>query len=595
MNSFFKMFFASLLAILVAFALPFILFIGFLAAISSTFSSSEVASVKNNTILKINLSKSVVDEVSGSPLDYLDVNTFEVNAPGTTLSYVRAIENAASDPRIEAIFIDGSLGSNISLTTLQEMRNALINFKSAGKKVYSYSNIYSNASYYISSVSDKIVMNPAGELQWFGMSSQIMMYKDILDKLGVDMQIIRVGKYKSAVEPFILSKMSEESKEQTRILLNSVWSSLLADVSKSRNVDVALLQKYADELTLSDASEVLKAKMIDTLMYKDQFVSFMDTLYGKNSNVMSISKYASTLLSMRSTDGNGTAVISSKNKIALLYATGSIVDGVSSNGSIGDVSMNAKIAALREDSLVKAVVLRVNSPGGSALASELMWRELSLLQQKKPLIISMGDYAASGGYYISCMGDAIFADPATITGSIGVFGMIPNAQKTMKLIGVNVETISTNKNSDIYNNIFAPKTSSQLAYFQKHTDNTYELFIKRVSEGRNIPVERVKEIAQGRVYSGVEAKGIGLVDQLGSISDAILFAAQKAGVESDFIVEEPISNDNPFTTALKTLSTSIKSYTQPDFGIFQTQYEHLSTITKGGEIQAIMPYKLDIR
>lgn len=590
MNGFFKIFFATLLAIVVASAIPFLIFVGIVSSIASFGEKAPVA-IKQNSVLRIDLSRPITDDLSDNPMDYFDYTTFRFNAPQSLLGSVTAIEQAAFDDRISAVVIDASNGFSLSLSACGELRKAIERFKESGKPVYSYSIDYPQGAYYLASVADSVFVNPSGNVDWTGLSAQVMMLKGLMDKAGVKATLLRAGKFKSAGEPYVLSQMSEENREETKTLLNSIWENIIGTVAQSRSIETAELQRYANELVLRDAKSAQSAGMVDEIYYKDQFVSMLETAYGKDFPIIGLQDYAAVLPSLRSVK-NGMPVVTSKNKIMVIDAVGSIVDGRSSSGSVGDATLNAKLAEARKDSTVKAVVLRVNSPGGSALASELMWRELSLLREKKPLIVSMGDYAASGGYYIATAADAILADPNTITGSIGVFGLIFNVGKTANLLGINVETIKTNKHAGIYTSFYedAPIDPQVKDYIQHSIDEIYALFLKRVSQGRNIPLERVEELAQGRVYSGTEALRLGLIDNFGGIEQAVLLAAEKAGVVEDFITVSPEVSMNPFQQVVMQMSESVKSWSKPDFGVFQGQFEHLFKIVEGSRHQAVIPY-----
>ncbi len=594
MKTFFKMFFASLLALVAFFTIPFFLFLGIVTAISS-FGEKETI-ISSNSILQIDLSTPFVDKVGENPMEYMDFQTFKINMPTTTNKAVQAIISAGSDPKIEAMFIDTRNGNANSIATIEELRNAIKEFKKSGKKVYSYGT-YGNAAYYFASVADSVIVSPVGGVEWIGLSGQVQYYKDMFDKIGIDVNLIRVGKYKSAGEPYIKNSMSKENREQTSAMIGSIWNRMTQEVSESRNISSEELNNFADNLNATEPEEALENKLVDAIMYPDEVTSLLDEKFGKKSKFLAIQKYASTMLSIRSKNKEGKPVLTSKNRIAILYAVGAIIDGKSTDGTIGDKDFRRNVIKLRKDSTVKAVVLRINSPGGSANASELMWRELTLLQKEKPLIVSMGDYAASGGYYIATPADFIFAQPTTLTGSIGVFATLFDISKTMKKIGVNTEVVNTNKNSDVMASALSFNKMSQSArnYFQKSVNKVYKTFKTRVSEGRNLDMDKVEELAQGRVWTGADALQNGLVDAHGGLTEAIITAAERANIQDDFIVIDNNKVSPNMQMLVNVMQTKIKALSKPDFGVFQKEYDFVMNLKNGSEIQTLIPYSINIQ
>ncbi len=594
MKQFFKMFAASLLAITVAFVVPFFMFVGIISLISS-FGESDKVVISANSIIKIDLSAPVVDQVSEDPMTYIDFSSMKINKPLEIQKAVQSIYSAATDSRISAIYIEPKMITAISLTNLQELRVALEKFKESGKKIYSYSSLYDNSSYYLSSVATDLTIAPLGMVFTLGLSSESVYMKDLFEKYGIDVDLIRAGKYKSAGEPFIASRMSKENREQNQSMLDSIWDGMISDISASRGVEVAELNKLVDNLSAVEAKNALDNKLVDAIRYIDEMQDVLESDY-PDYKFVSLLDYSKTLLSVRSVDENKKPILSSSNKIALVNAVGSIVDGKSSDGKLGSETFIKTIQKIRKDSSVKAVVLRISSPGGSALASDYMWRELSLLQKEKPLVVSMGAYAASGGYYIAAPADFIYADRATLTGSIGVFSIVPNFNETISDFGLNVEGVSTNKSSQLISVIRkGGLTSAERAFFQSNVNTIYTRFKEVVSIGRNIPVEKVDELAQGRVWTGEQALENGLVDAIGGVSDAILMAAERAGILDDFILHTSVSSDNKFQQIMSSFSAKAQSLTEPNFGLLQPQYNFIKNFEGNVSAQTIMPYQITIK
>lgn len=591
MRNFFKMFAASLLAFFVMSIFPFFILVGIVGILSST--EDEVVLVPDNSVLVVDLSKTIVDVISDNPLDYFDFNTLDLKSPLTITKAIQSIYNASKDDRIVSMYIDARSDNKIPTTTLQELRRAILEFKKTGKKVYSYASTYSNSSYYLSSVADEVVIAPMGNLMVLGMELTATYYKEFFTKIGIDVDLIRVGKYKSAGEPFITNKMSASNRTQLNSMVNSLWWSLLSDISKSRGISSNKINDMINELSAVEAKDAKSSNLIDDILYYDEF---NDLLTANDEKFISLNKYSTVVSSFRSDDEKGKPVLYSKNKIAVINAQGAIINGKSKDGSVGDFTFCKRVKELREDDDVKAVVLRINSPGGSASASEYMWRELSLLQKKKPLIVSMGGYAASGGYYIAAPADFIFAEETTLTGSIGVFSMLYNVKGTADKLGLSVYTISSNDNTGLLGSVLINGLNKQEhILMQNSITNIYDTFKKRVSQGRNLSLERVEELAQGRIWTGSEALGNGLIDATGGILDAVYMAADKAGVSKDFVLEEPTQKNNSFATVISFFNSKIETYSTPDFGLFQKDYEFINSLRTGSEIKAAVPFLITVK
>ena len=472
--------------------------------------------------------------------------------------------------------------------TLEEIRNALIDFRSSGKFIYAYSETYSQKAYYIASTASKLYLNPQGTLEVKGLSSQIMFFKNMLDKLGVEVQVFRHGKFKSAIEPFMLDKMSEANRSQVETYLGSLWNHMLAGISKSRGITASEINNMADNLLIRNPSDALKYKLVDALKYEDEAMDDIKKAISidqkEKIHFVSLEKYA---------DSPNKAKLTS-NKIAIVYAVGEIVSGKGSDDQVGSETVAKALRDARLDTSIKAIVFRVNSPGGSALASDVMWREVLLAKAAKPVVVSMGDVAASGGYYISCAANRIFAQPNTITGSIGVFGLIPNAQKALsEKLGITIDTVNTNKHSDV-GTILRAASTDEYNYIQKSVEDIYDVFITKVAEGRNISKNNVDSIGQGRVWSGTDALKIKLVDEIGGINDAITYAAKLAKLSSYKLIDLPKQKD-PLEELFNTGADEIETRTmKANLGEQYIFIKQLKTVLLKKGIQARVPYEMII-
>lgn len=583
MKSFFKTFLASFLGSAVLLVLVVIILISSL--ISSIAKSSESnVTLKPKTILYMDLKADIPERTNKNSLEmYFNIN--EVDMAGMN-DILNNIDAAATDPNIEGIFLDLSV---VSTTTanIEEIRNRLINFKKSGKFVISYAEAYSQSAYYLASVSDKIYLLPDGIIDIHGIASQSIFYKHLFEKLDIEMQIIRPAnnKFKSAVEPYFLDKMSDANREQTSVLLNSIWDKICSDISASRNIEVETINKFADELTLMfDTKAAVEYGFVDELIYKDELLAKLHELTNtpdnKKLNIIKNTQYAKIRPEL----------YTGEDKIAIVYASGQIIDGKGDESKIGSTTLSEAIRQARNDKKVKAIVMRVNSPGGSAVASEVIRREVELAAKEKPFIVSMGSYAASGGYWISSSSDYIFADPNTLTGSIGVFGTMPNLEGFFNdKIGLTFDEVKTNENSD-FGSIAKPMTPYQLALMQKHVTETYDDFITLVSKERNLRKTFVDSIGQGRVWSGADAIEIGLVDELGGIDKAIAYAADKASLTSYSIKEYPKQVDafeNLFKTETQEYYTKV--IMKKKLGNTYKYLEAIENINNMEGIQALMP------
>ena len=497
---------------------------------------NNTVNVKPNSVLELKLDFPIKDYAG--KIEFEEYPFLNENKKNGLFNLIDAINYAATDDNIKGISINNNfIEAGISQT--KALRRALLKFKESGKFIVSYADIYTQKDYYLSSVADTIYINPAGVLEFKGLYSERLYYKDLQEKSGVKMEVVRLGKYKSAVEPFLDNKMSENNREQISAYLNSLWNEMKNDISVSRNISVAKLNNIADSLLARTPERAQKVKLVDQIAYHDEYINGIKKALGialdKKVQTVTVKEYAQYVASKVNKYN--------KNKIALIYAEGEIIYGEGNEEVVGQGTMSKAFVEAREDDRVKAVVLRINSPGGSALASELIWREIALTKQVKPVIVSMGDLAASGGYYIASNADKIIAEPTTITGSIGVFGMLPNGKQLADNIGINAEQVKTNANAVTYS-FFEPLSDTQRSLIKEGILDIYKLFTKRVSQGRGLTLDQVEAIAQGRVWTGTDALNIGLVDELGGLDLALQHAAQAAEITEYQIKELPIFKKN---------------------------------------------------
>jgi len=518
----------------------------FLILIASLSDNEEIQGIQDKSVLVFDLSTQVRD--SKPPANLAQAFSGKKQEIITLRRVLQSIDEATKDDRIVAMFLDGRRGGSPNgYATMEEVRAALEKFKAAGKKIIAYDVTLSEKEYYLSSLADEAIVNPMGMMELNGLSSKQMFFKGALEKYGVGVQVIRVGDYKSAVEPYIREDLSPANKEQTKALIADLWGKFLTTVADSRKLDTGELQKLVDAKGYLEPEEATKAGLIDRVGYYDNVVTKLRELTGETEEAESfrqvdLGTYADRTIPMAE------VASSAAEKIAVVYAEGAIVGGTGSIETIGSDRFAEEFRELREDDSVKAVVLRVNSPGGSATASEVILREILLTKKEKPVIVSMGNVAASGGYWIAAGADRIFAEENTVTGSIGVFGLLSNIQEIANENGVTWDVVKTGEFADIDTNV-RPKTEAELAIYQKSVDKIYRLFLRKVSRYRNLPVEKVKEIARGRVWSGKEAVNIGLVDRLGGLESAIAYAAEKAELGDSWQLEE-YPQQNRFETQI---------------------------------------------
>jgi protease IV len=589
MKNFLKYTLATITGIILASLLFFVVAIASLSAMIA--SGEKPVSVEDNSILVMKAGVEIPDRGTQNPLEGIDLfNMTFTSAPGLN-EILHNIEKASADSKIKGILIENGLLSSGWATT-GEIRDALDKFRKEGKFVIAYSDyVLTQQCYYLSSAADKIYIQPGSIVDFKGLSGEVMFYRKALEKIGVEVQVIRHGKFKGAVEPFILDKLSEENKAQIKEYVGSIWKNVVTAVSLSRNIPEDTLNLLADNLAGNIDVRALSSRMVDGLIYRDQLIDTLKLLSGissdKDLNLVSMAKYTKV------PDPNRT--VSSKNRISVIYASGTIVTGKGNENNIGGNYYADIIRKERLDTSVKAIVLRVNSPGGNAIASDIMWRELELAAKAKPLIVSMGNYAASGGYFISAPATRIFADPSTISGSIGVFGLLPNAGILMEQkLGLTTEIVNTNKNSDSPS-ITRAMSSYEKEIMQLSIENTYTDFVGKVAEGRKMSPASVDSIGQGRVWCGINALKIGLVDTIGGLKAAIGGAAKLAGIEKWSLRELPVAED-PYTRILNQLSGELKmNVLKNELGESVKFYDILNEIKDLKGIQARLPYLMEIR
>ena len=567
-----------------------ILFFGIVLVATVFGSKSDVKAVENNSVIELDLS-TIKNDYAGK-FHFEDFDYFESNHDGLS-DVIKAIEAAKTDDNIKGISILND-ESEIGMAQIKAVRKALEDFKKSGKFVMAYANVYSQKEYYLNSVANTIYLNPVGEMEFKGLSTEILFFKDFQEKYGVKMEVIRHGKYKSAVEPFLENKMSDANREQVSSLLNSTWNAMLKDISKSRAIPVATLNEIANGLLARTPEMAKQAKLVDKVAYEDIYHDDIKKALKVDKdddyNTISILEYAKNVATT-SKD------YSTKDKIAIIYAQGEIGSGEGDVNEIGEGSMRRSLQEARKDENIKAIVLRIDSPGGNALTSDLIWREIELTKKVKPVVVSMGNLAASGGYYIACNANKIFAEENTITGSIGVFGIMPNFTQVVSKIGITSEQVNTNTNAADYS-VFKPLSDNYRAFAQEGVEKVYSVFVNRVAAGRKMTFEQVDNIGQGRVWSGADAIKIGLVDKIGGMDDALKYAADLVKIKKYRTQNFPEYNKNfkdlfgklglPF---MKTKESFIKE----ELG--EENYKVIEQIRKVQSkkgIQAAMPFDLSI-
>ncbi|MEY5068955.1 MAG: hypothetical protein RLZ47_817 [Bacteroidota bacterium] len=588
MKEFFKFVFASMLGVILSFFVLILISVFTIIGIASTVGEESKVEVEDQSVMHLRLDYPIAERTSKNPLESLGVFGFENERNIGLNDILISIEKAKSDKKIKGIYIDVSY-IQAGYAGIEEIRNKLIDFRKSGKFVLAYSEVYTKSAYYLASVANKVYLNPEGMIDFRGFSTEITFFKGALDKLGIEPQIIKVGTYKSAVEPFILDKMSKANKEQVTSFIGSLYDHYISRIVESRKISKESLLNISNLALVRSAQDGLKYRLVDGLKYKDEVLSELKNLTGIQQsgdlNSVAIADYAIVANDEKS---------SSSNRIAVIYAVGEIMSGEGDDETIGSERISRAIRKARTDKKIKAVVLRVNSPGGSALASDVIWREVELTKKVKPIMVSMGDVAASGGYYIACNADSIFAQPNTITGSIGVFGIIPNMKKFFNnKLGITFDGVQTGKYADI--SITRPLQEDEKMILQQEINQIYKTFTQKVANGRRKSVAYVDSIGQGRVWTGEQALKNGLVDRLGNIDDAIRSAAKMAKLKDYKVVAYPSQKD-PFQEIFETSSDKIRTYfTKQELGDQYTYYQQIKSVLNRSGIQARMPYEVMIK
>jgi len=585
MKDFFKFMLASMLGFILVITILFFISLGLIMYLMS-FSEQKEVVMKENTVIRIEFKDPIPERTLKNDI----LSTFTSGSLKTVLGLndiIKNIKNSKNDDRVKGIILNLNIVPS-GISTLEEIRMALLDFKKSGKFILCYGEYMTQGAYYLGSVADEIYLHPQGFVDFKGLNAQLMFFKGLLDKLDINMQVVRHGKFKSAVEPFIQEEMSAENREQYTTLVNSIWNSILAQISESRGLSVNELNSIADELKAYEGFEAVNTGLIDAVTYRDEYRQILagrlqvDDL--DNINVISLRQYNRVAKSFPITS----------SRIAVIYATGQIAGGQGDNESIGADKFAETIARVRKDDNVKAVVLRVNSPGGDALASDIIWRELELCQDVKPVIVSMGDVAASGGYWISCASDRILADPTSLTGSIGVFGVVPDIGKFMgNTLGITYDRVMTNKNSG-FPSVVRPLTSFERTVLQKKVEHVYDLFLDRVSGNRDLSREDVDRIGEGRVWSGVDALRLGLIDDFGGLYDAIDLAVEIAGLEEYRLIELPVLKD-PIVQLIEDMTSGVyTNVLKAELGPFYRDYTHIQSALEWEGVQARLPVQVVI-
>lgn len=580
MKSFLKYLFATILGLFIFSVIWVAIFFGIIGA---SMSGSKEVKISDNSVFELKLEGRLVERHKN---DVISSFASEINSSVSEIALddiMASIDKATDNDNIKGIYLH--IGNfSASTASIQEIYNGLERFKKTDRFIVAYADAYGNGTYYLSSIADKVYMNPSGILALTGINISTVFFKDLLSKIGVEMQIFKVGTFKSAVEPFTQTSMSEENRLQLTTFINSIWTEITKTIARNRGISDTEVNMYADSgLFLDDAQTAVHHKLIDSLVYDSDMKEIIEKRVGKDYNSL-------TMKDMKLTTPNKEY---SKNRIAIVYAVGEI-DGSNKNEGIDSEDISEDLLDIADNDKIKAVVLRINSPGGSAYGSEQIWKAISVVKSKKPIVVSMGDYAASGGYYIACNTDRIFAQPTTLTGSIGIFGIFPNIGGLTDKLGIKFDNVKTNKYSD-FGATYRPMNTEERAILQRYINNGYELFTKRCAEGRNMNIDSLKAIAEGRIYSGTDAMRLGLVDEMGGLEEAIAFAAKKANI-SDYTIK---------------YYPSVKSWIEQISDIFSTSVEERIVKSRLGEnylifraiqkaqtttgIRAMMPYEIMVK
>lgn len=588
MREFFKYVFATVVGIVISTFLIFLFFIVIIFSVVSSLDSKSTAVAASNSVLYLNLDQAIKERTPNQTFDQLPVIGSGTGKSIGFYDLMKALEKAKTDPNIKCIYLNVS-SPQAGKATLKEIRDAILDFRKSKKQVIAYSEIYTQDAYYLASAADKIYLNPQGVLEFKGFSSELTFFKGALEKLGVEAQIIRVGDYKSAVEPFISDKMSDYNRVQVSAYLGGLYNTFLEGISQTRKIPVDSLYQMADTYRIKQPKDAVHYKMIDGLRYKDEVLAELKKLsgIGQSDKIISvnINDYATELPAETSTG---------RDKIAVIYANGDITGGEGSDESIGSERISRAIRKAREDKKIKAIVLRVNSGGGSALASDVIWREIILSKKVKPVMASFGDVAASGGYYIACAADSIFVQPNTITGSIGVFGIIPNFQNLLNnKLGITFDGVKTGQYADIMS-VNRPMTPGERLLIQNDVNHVYDTFTNRVAEGRKRSQSYIDSIGGGHVWVGTDAVKIGLADKIGNFQDAINAAAKKAGLKEYKIVEYPQKTD-PIRALLEDGTDQIRTYyAKKELGEHFMLFQQLKKAVVNSGVQARIPFEIKI-
>lgn len=570
----------------------FFMLIVLVAAVAGS-SSDDVVQVKDNSVIELDISKVTADY--GGKFIYKDFAMLDSEPKDGLTDVLNAIEAAKTDDRIKGITITNS-NTMLGMAQSKALRDKLDDFKKSGKFVVAYSDVLTQKDYYITSIADTIYLNPVGEFEFKGLSSEVMFFKDFQEKTGITMEVIRHGKYKSAVEPFLANEMSPANREQISALLNSVWNAMVNDISKSRNIPVDSLNSIANSIVARTPELAKQVALIDKIGYIDEYHNgikkALKVKKADDYNTVDVLDYVdATAINALLSDA--------KDRIAIIYAQGEIMGGEGDVNVIGEEALRQAFKKALDDKNVKSIVLRVDSPGGSALTSELIWREVELAKKKKPVVVSMGNYAASGGYYIACGANRIFAEPNTITGSIGVFGVLPNFTKLSNNIGIHTEQVSTHENASEYS-LFTPLQDNTRAVIQQSIEQVYATFINRVATGRKMTPEAVDAIAQGRVWTGTDALKNGLVDELGGLDAAVKYAA-KLGKTTKYTTQNYPQFERTLDKYFAGLTglpfaTTKEEFIKEEVGAENYRMiERIRRVTRLRGTQAVMPYEIIIR
>ncbi len=586
MKNFLSSLLATLVGLIIMTLVVFLIFMGIVAASTS----KEVVEVKENSLLVAKFNKQIIDRADNNPLSKLLSGSFAYNDVMGLDQILKDLEKAKADENIKGIFLRLSNVPS-GTATLGEVRDALLDFKSSGKFIYAYADIFTQKSYYLATVADSIFMTPEGMFMFTGLSAEATFYKNALDKIGIEMQVVKHGSYKSAAESFTREDLSDENREQIEGYVGSIWNKIVSDISKSRGIPVEKLNQYADELVSLDNDQLVETGMIDGLIYYDEMLTLMKKKLGveeKNDmEAIGLSSYGDVPSKEKKEVG--------RDKIAVIYAMGMVVDGNAGEGYIGSERIAKAIRKARRDNSVKAIVFRVNSGGGSVVASDVIYREALLAAKEKPFVASMGDVAASGGYYIVAPADTILASPSTITGSLGVIFSIPNMKELMNdKLGVTTDVVKTNRHADIYS-VFDPLDPQERLFIQRSVDDAYENFITLVAEGRNKSYDEIDAIAGGRVWAANDALDLGLIDMFGGMKKSIEVAAEMAGLETYRIQSLP-KLDDPFTALMKELTGGARMKAiEKELGMDYIHYKNIQNIREMRGLQSIVPFDIELK